>query len=193
MPIHPALLDLYTNHTRKPKELWVSNLAPCPRYEFFHYKFRLAPKMSDAILSGIFLHRLVQEKLKEEGYEVEKRVEYDLGDGWKLVGRVDAVKDVVVEIKTTNDYTKDIPEHWVLQANFYAWVLGTDKYIILIIDKPTGHYQEVKFDVDEGKAMELVERGKVVKEGIVSKSIPDGRCDWCLKYCEFSVICERFR
>ena len=46
----------------------------------------------------------------------------------------DKTADSVIEIKTSSrpeDWAKDIPIHYALQASLYAWLLGTEKVIIV--------------------------------------------------------------
>jgi len=147
--------------------------------------------VSESALAGILIHRIIQEDLKKKGYEIEKRVEYDLGDGWKLVGKIDAVNsDHVIEIKTTKDLNKGIQPHWLSQANLYAYLAGLDKYVILVINKLTGEYVENEYSTDKNKAEEDLIRAEMLKECIINKKIPEGRKDWCKKYCEFAVLCD---
>jgi hypothetical protein len=190
--IHPALEELYAQRPRKPKELWISGLVFCPRMEYFGYYFMPQVRtINEAALAGIFIHRLIQEKLKEDGYEIEKRIEYDLGDGWKLIGKIDAVNsDHVIEIKTTRDLSKDLQPHWISQANLYAYLVDLDRYILLVVNKLTGEYVEHEFSTDEDKAKEDLLRAEMLKECIIRKRPPEGRKDWCKKFCDYAVFCD---
>ena len=189
--IHPALKELYTLE-RKPKEIWISQLVFCPRLEYLSYFFMPRVRtVTEATLAGILIHRMIQDDLKNKGYEIEKRIEYDLGEGWKLVGKVDALNsDHVIEIKTTKDLTKDVQSHWISQANLYTYIVGLDTYVILIVNKLTGEYVEREFKVDKDRAEEDIARAEMLKECIINKKIPEGRKDWCKKYCEFAIICD---
>jgi len=191
MFVHPALQELYLNHHRKPKELWISNLTFCPRREYFSYHLPTVRKFTDTALAGILLHRLIQEQLCKEGYIIEERIEYDIGNGWKIVGRVDALKlDHLVEIKTTLDYSKELQDHWISQANLYAYILNLSKFIIIVVERPTGYYQRFEFETNKEKAEELIDLAKTVRDCIVNRVLPKGRIDWCLKFCEFSIFCK---
>lgn len=188
--IHPALVQLYSNSPHKPKEIWISDVVYCLRRAFFSYLLPLQKQFNDAQLAGIFIHRLIQDQLSKEGFEIEKRVEYDLGEGWKLVGRIDAwCDDTVIEIKTVKGQIQEIPPYWIDQANVYAYLSETPKLKLIVVDKTTGHFEEYIYDVDEDRAIDVIKKAEHVKDCIINRTLPDGRMDWCKKYCGYSVIC----
>jgi CRISPR/Cas system-associated exonuclease Cas4 (RecB family) len=192
--VHPALIEIYSRPPRKPKELWVSEIVFCPRQAYLSYVLNPSLPMKDALLAGIFLHRLIQKKLESDGYGVEVYVEKQLrNDGWKLVGRADVVgDDHIVEIKAVSSLDKDVNDYWIEQANFYAHVLEKPKFKILMVEKPTGRYAEYEYDVDEGLAEKTVDKAKMVVDFIEKKMLPPP-CDrgWCRKgYCAFAFICN---
>ena len=187
--VHPALRNLYSERKRKPKELWISNIVFCQRFEFLNYVFGSSSKITDSTLAGIYLHTLIQSYLEKNGYEIEKRVEIDIGDEWKLIGRADAVKDVVIEIKTTNNY-HDVKDYWIAQANIYAYILNRPKFEILVIDKNTGCYSTYRFKTDNNLAKKTIAAAINVKNCIIKNKPPTGRMDSCVDFCEFGHLCK---
>ena len=189
--VHPALRNLYSERKRKPRELWISNIVFCQRFEFLNYIFGSSSKITDSTLAGAYLHTLIQSYLEKNGYEIEKKVEIDIGDEWKLVGRADAVKDVVIEIKTTNNY-HDVKDYWIAQANIYAYILNRPKFEIFVIDKNTGCYSTYRFRTNDHLAKKTIAAAINVKNCIMENKPPTGRKDLCINYCEFGSLCKHF-
>jgi len=165
------------------REIWISILVQCP---YRAYLKNILPRKTEKnvhALAGLFLHKALQNELAEF-YETEKKVEFELCDGWKLVGKVDlydAMEKCVIEIKTVTQ--QKIKEEWIEQANLYAYLLNCQKFEIWIVLVQNGEIEIKEFSVDKEKAEELIEIAKRVIKG--EKIRKATNCD----YCEYAVAC----
>jgi len=189
------LRDIYYDKSRKPNELYVSILTFCPRKEVLSYYFKPAQYVkSDEILAGEYLHKVIQEQLKQQGYEVEKGVSYELKDDFKLVGRIDAVNsDHIIEIKTVKKFIDFNVNYWFTQVNMYMHMSGIRKAKLLVVERPTGQMFMKEIDYDKEKAEGVLSLAEQVVDAIKNADftiIP--RCnDYRCKYCEFNIICKK--
>ncbi|MEM2030279.1 MAG: Dna2/Cas4 domain-containing protein [Archaeoglobaceae archaeon] len=166
------------------REIWISILVYCPYRAYLKNVMPRKQKKSVYMLSGMFLHQALQEEFSEI-YEIEKRVEFDLGDGWKLAGKVDfydPIENRVIEIKTVVNWK--IKDEWIEQANLYAYLLNCPKFEIWVVLVPTGEINSKEFSMDRKKAEELVELAKKVVKG--EKICKREYCKWC----EYNDVCS---
>jgi len=190
-----SLEEVYHDKPRKPNELYVSVLAVCPRKEFFSYFYRPAQLVkSDEVLAGEYIHKVIQEQLRQHGYEIEKDVSCDLKDGFKLVGRIDAINsDHIIEIKTVKKFIDFNVNHWFIQVNMYMHLSGIGKAKLLVVERPTGQMFVKDIEYDKEKAEGVLSLAEKVVDAIKSADftiLP--KCnDYRCKYCEFSIICKK--
>ena len=102
---------------REEKILYFSEVGdPCPRRLWYKYNMPTIAEKPDgrALLKffyGDVLEELVLNVSEDAGHTVEKkqeRVVYDIGDGWYVRGRIDAVIDnVMVDVKSVTKYSEE--------------------------------------------------------------------------------------
>jgi hypothetical protein len=131
---------------------------------------------------GDMLEELVLGLAKASGHSVEgqqQRVEYDVGDGWKIRGRIDAIIDgVPVDVKSVTKFSeekfknglKDDPFGYYMQLCGYATTLNSSDAGFLTIQKELGHINYYPIEVNTGlfklQAAHAVE--------VVTEKTPDG-------------------
>ena len=190
-----SLEEVYQDKPRKPNELHVSVLAVCPRKEFFSYFYRPARLVkSDEVLAGEYIHKVIQEQLRQRGYEIEKIFSCDLKDGFKLVGRVDAINgDHIIEIKTVKKFIDFNVNHWFIQVNMYMHMSGTGKAKLLVVERSTGQMFVKDIEYDREKAEGVLSLAGEVVDAIKSRdysTLP--KCnDYRCKNCDFNIICKK--
>lgn len=101
-------------------EMWVEN-----KQKEFPQVFRM--------WEGSNKHKAIQELFQYDqqlkDYEIEKKIEYKVNDNITLVAKADAIKDDILEIKTTNEVLyKAKPSH-IYQLKLY----------LSIFEKPNGY------------------------------------------------------
>lgn len=161
---------------------------------------------------GSALHGWLGEVVK--GAEFEVPVEYDLRDGWKLVGKADAVKgDYVLEFKfrgfekknnnSANPEKKRDLDHakpsreWIEQINSYMGMLGKEKGYIYIFDRNGLDFRVFEVAIDEGLFKRFIRRAERVIDAVEELergSFPTwistvGNKRWVCRSCPFRPIC----
>jgi len=138
----------------------------CMRRLWYKYnKPELATKPDGQLLLKFFygdiLEELVLNVAEDAGHTVEKkqeRVIYDVGNGGKVRGRIDAVIDgVMVDVKSTTKLgvekfksgLVDDPFGYYQQLNGYASALNYDNAGFLTIQKELGHVAYFPIAVDK--------------------------------------------
>jgi hypothetical protein len=153
---------------REDKILYFSEVGiPCPRQLWYKYN---APTIADKpdgnlllkFFYGDILEELVLNVSESAGHIVEKkqeRVLYEVGGGWYVRGRIDAVIDgVVVDVKSVTKYSEekfkgglvDDPFGYYQQLNGYASALNNDTAGFVTIQKELGHINYYPIQVDRG-------------------------------------------
>jgi hypothetical protein len=111
---------------------------------------------------GDMLEELVLNVAEDAGHTVEKKQEkalYDIGDGWYVRGRIDAVIDgVMVDVKSVTKYSEekfkhnlvDDPFGYYQQLNGYATALNYSDAGFLTIQKELGHVNYYPIEVNKG-------------------------------------------
>ena len=153
---------------REDKILYFSEVGiPCPRQLWYKYNApEIAVKPDSNLLLKFFygdiLEELVLNVSESAGHIVEKkqeRVLYEVGGGWYVRGRIDAVIDgVVVDVKSVTKYSEekfkgglvDDPFGYYQQLNGYASALNNDAAGFVTIQKELGHINYYPIQVDRG-------------------------------------------
>jgi CRISPR/Cas system-associated exonuclease Cas4 (RecB family) len=153
---------------REDKILYFSEVGiPCPRQLWYKYNApEIAVKPDGNLLLKFFygdiLEELVLNVSESAGHIVEKkqeRVLYEVGGGWYVRGRIDAVIDgVVVDVKSVTKYSEekfkgglvDDPFGYYQQLNGYAAALNNDAAGFVTIQKELGHINYYPIQVDRG-------------------------------------------
>ena len=153
---------------REDKILYFSEVGiPCPRQLWYKYNApEIAVKPDSNLLLKFFygdiLEELVLNVSESAGHIVEKkqeRVLYEVGGGWYVRGRIDAVIDgVVVDVKSVTKYSEekfkgglvDDPFGYYQQLNGYAAALNNDTAGFVTIQKELGHINYYPIQVDKG-------------------------------------------
>ena len=190
-----SLEEVYREGVRRQFEIYVSTISVCPRKEFFSYFYRPAQLYkSDETLAGEYIHRVIQEQLRRKGYEVEKEVSCDLKDGFKLVGRVDAMNNEhIIEVKTVKKFVDFNVNHWYIQVNTYMHISGVHKAKLVVVERPTGKIFIKDIEYNKDMAEGLITLAEQVVDAIKNADFTilprcnDSRC----KYCEFNIICKK--
>jgi hypothetical protein len=152
---------------REKNVLYFSEVGdPCPRKLWFRYN---KPEISEDVgapqlikfFYGDMLEELVLNMAEDAGHVVEskqERVTYDVGNGWTIRGRIDAVIDGdVVDVKSVTKYSEekfkyglsDDPFGYKGQLMGYAAAMGKDRMGFLTIQKELGHVNYYPFPVDK--------------------------------------------
>lgn len=153
---------------RDEKVLYFSEVGtPCPRQLWYKYNApEIATKPDGNLLLKFFygdiLEELVLNVSESAGHKVEakqERVLYEVGGGWYVRGRIDAVIDgVVVDVKSVTKYSEekfkgglvDDPFGYYQQLNGYAAALNNDTAGFVTIQKELGHINYYPIQVDKG-------------------------------------------
>jgi hypothetical protein len=153
---------------REDKILYFSEVGiPCPRQLWYKYNApEIAVKPDGNLLLKFFygdiLEELVLNVSESAGHIVEKkqeRVLYEVGGGWYVRGRIDAIIDgVVIDVKSVTKYSEekfkggliDDPFGYYQQLNGYAAALNNDSAGFVTIQKELGHINYYAINVDKG-------------------------------------------
>lgn len=151
---------------RESKVLYFSEVGdPCVRKLWYKYnKPELATPIDGNLrikfFYGDMLEELVLGLAKDAGHEVtgqQQRVVYDVGDGWIVRGRIDAIIDgVPVDVKSVTKFSeekfknglKDDPFGYYQQLCGYATTLNSNRAGFLTIQKELGHINYYPIDVN---------------------------------------------
>ena len=172
---------------RPAKTLYFSEVGdPCPRK--LHYRVN-SPELAESIdgntrlkfFYGDVLETLVLSLAEAAGHSVSNRqgrATLDLPNGWKVVGRIDAIVDgVLVDVKSTTKYGEekfknalvDDPFGYKMQLGGYAVALGHSEAGFLTIQKELGHLGWYPIPVDE----KAVVAGATEATNVVSKELEE--------------------
>lgn len=146
-------------YERKAKTIYISELGkPCQRETWYKHhdgeREKLLPSAHIKFLYGNILEELLLFLAQVAGHDVTEQqgvCEHDLGNGWNLRGRIDAVIDgEVVDVKSTSSFgfdkfrsgtlERDDPFGYIVQLASYKKLKNNDKRGgFLAIDKQNGH------------------------------------------------------
>jgi hypothetical protein len=153
---------------REDKVLYFSEVGdPCPRRLWYKYNMPNVGEKPDgrALLKffyGDILEELVLNVAESAGHEVtgkQQRVVYEVGNGWAVRGRIDAIIDgVPVDVKSVTKYSEekfkyglqDDPFGYYQQLNGYAATLNSNSAGFVTIQKELGHVNYYPIEVDHG-------------------------------------------
>jgi len=156
------------DRAREDKILYFSEVGdPCPRRLWYKYNMPTIAEKPDGrsllkFFYGDVLEELVLNVAEDAGHTVEKKQEkalYDIGDGWYVRGRIDAVIDgVMVDVKSVTKYSEekfkhnlvDDPFGYYQQLNGYATALNYADAGFLTIQKELGHVNYYPIEVNKG-------------------------------------------
>jgi len=162
------------------RRIWVTSLSFCLRKAALSiYLGTFKYERTGEMLVGSVLHKWLGEALDGEDVEFESPAEYDLGNGWKLVGRVDAIKGgYPIEFKFRGfDPTdengprnlKELQEPPKLakeQLNAYLNMLDKDKGYIYVFDRNVLDFKVFPITRDEEAFEKFLRRARVVIGGV---------------------------
>lgn len=180
--------------SRKPNEIWVTELISCP-LKFSYLKqypeIAEASAFTPVTIWGELTHRGFESILKElfPPEEVATEVEVSkeiLVDDKKYVikGRVDAIyKDIIIELKTARSDFNIPHEHHFLQLKVYLWMTGKNKGILLYITPERIAEYEVAPDLTDNDIINFI------KNLITLQKAP--KYEWECKYCPYSKLCPK--
>lgn len=168
--VSPSFSDFYENigksyvkqvfpvdRERKPNALYFSEVGEsCGRKLWYKHHARTSGEQLPAhtrikFLYGDMLEELVLQLARDAGHEVsdeQREVVYDIGNGWCVRGRIDAVVDgCVVDVKSVTKYSekkfhdglKDDPFNYRGQLTGYAVALKNENSGFITIQKELGH------------------------------------------------------
>jgi len=197
------------------RKIWVTSLSHCLRRTALSiYLNTYNPSRSWEARIGSALHGWLGDVVK--GAEFEVPVEYDLGNGWTLAGKADAVKgDYVLEFKFRGFETRDNAENgtkrkknrdlehaeplkeWVEQLNAYLGMLGKERGYIYIFDRNGLEFRVFPVEFDRDLFRRFIMRAKRVIEAVEEleegkfptwiKTVGNKR--WVCNNCPFRPIC----
>lgn len=152
---------------REDKVLYFSEVGdPCVRRLWYKVNQKEVGEPVDGrsivkFFYGDMLEELVLRAAQAAGHEVcdeQKTTIYDVGNGWKVRGRIDAIIDgVVVDVKSVTKFSeekfkgglKDDPFGYYSQLNGYASALSASSAGFLTIQKELGHISFYPITVDK--------------------------------------------
>jgi len=193
---------------RGERRIWVTALSYCLRKTALDiYLHAYNPSHSWEARIGSALHSWLAEIVG--GADFEGPVEYPLYDGWKLVGRADAVKGpYVLEFKfrgfdpgrNTGPRNLDEAEparEWVEQINTYMGILGKRKGYIYIFDRNGLDFRVFPVEFDGELFERFIRRAELVvkaveelERGTFPRWISTvGRKTWVCNHCPYRPIC----
>ncbi len=203
---------------REEKILYFSEVGdPCPRRLWYKYNTPTVADTPDGksllkFFYGDMLEELVLNVAEDAGHSVtskQERVLYDIGDGWYVRGRIDAVIDgVCVDVKSVTKYSEEKFKHGLVddpfgyyqQLNGYATALNLDSAGFLTIQKELGHVNYYPIEVDKNMFKHQAEHAvDIVTSDVVSLQrldpVPQSKtsknkklCTSC-SYCAFKKEC----
>ncbi|MHC1594541.1 MAG: CRISPR-associated protein Cas4 [Methanotrichaceae archaeon] len=192
----------YGYRPRQPNEIWVTEIVACMRRAFFGVYFNAVPVLNvGRVVVGRLLHEMLPKVLgglfDSERYDWEKDVSVDLGGGYRLVGRVDAISvsdGTVFEFKFTRLGAQKAHPLYMAQANTYSGIVGSRRYYLVLIDRERFDVEVVEGEFDEDAYKAVLDRCREVIRCIEEGRIPPkAEFDWLCKGCPYNVICSNLR
>jgi len=185
----------YKNHPHD--RIWVTDIAQCLRRAYYMIKYPPKPEyqLRRPLIAGKTVHLWIQDLLLKYKHELGIEVEVEKEviariEGIMIHGFADIVLDnVLYEIKTCRFIPpKPYFEH-IIQACFYAYILGIPKYCILYIGD--NGYREYCMETDDGTINIFRNRVKILKEALEQdKPPPREKTPYC-SYCYYRRRCNR--
>lgn len=172
---------------REDKVIYFSEVGdPCPRRLWYKYHMPSVGKAYDGrtllkFFYGDILEELVLNVAEDAGHTVtgkQDRVVYDIGNGWIVRGRIDAIIDgAMVDVKSVTKYSEekfknglqDDPFGYYQQLNGYAAATNSPTAGFLTIQKELGHVNY--YPIEVSKSLFKMQADSAVE--ILEMSSPD--------------------
>ena len=191
------------------RKIWVTSLSFCLRKAALSvYLGTFKYERTGEMLVGTVLHRWLGDALEGDDVEFEVPVEYPLGDGWKLVGRVDALKgDYPIEFKfrgfgvdgngpNSLEEMEEPPKLAREQLNAYLNMMGKEKGYVYVFDRNELDFRPFPVERDRDAFSQFLKRAGVVIKGVrdleagqfptwIKPRYGDRECEGCI----FRPIC----
>ncbi|NJE06342.1 nuclease [Thermococcus sp. M36] len=191
------------------KKIWVTSLSFCLRKAALSiYLGTFKYERTGEMLVGTVLHRWLGETLEGEDVKFEVPVEYPLGNGWKLVGKVDALKGgYPIEFKFRGfdsgdengprslDEMEEAPKLAREQLNAYLNMLDREVGYVYVFDRNGLQFKVFPVERDREAFEKFLGRARVVISGVQAlesgnfpswiKSRFKNECEGCI----FRPIC----
>ncbi|WP_010479721.1 PD-(D/E)XK nuclease family protein [Thermococcus zilligii] len=163
---------------RSPRKIWVTSLSFCLRKAALSTYLETSKyERTGEMLLGTLLHRWVQENVEFEGIRFEVPLEYEIADGWVLVGKADAILgDKVLEFKLKGfnpengpgslDGMEEPSKTWKEQLNAYLNMAGLQEGYIYVFDRDGLDFRYFRVERDEEAFSKMLGRAKVVITGV---------------------------
>ncbi len=171
---------------------------PCLRAAYYRRTRKALPTPIEALkILGSELHLMLQDVMKSEGWETEVGVGIEL-DGFKLVGRADAVKyntrgeaEEVIEIKTSNGLHEEALNSHMLQLQAYLTILHARRGYLIYVDRASGRVKVFKVLPNKQALRQVIQRAKELHEALRNHEPPPRtRGPWC-NICPYRRACFR--
>jgi len=170
--------------------------SPCLRRAYLQRIKAAAPTPVEFLkVVGNDIHLKLQDVLKEEGYQIEVGVSIKIGE-FKLVGRVDALKDDgedphIIEFKTVEEVPQGPYESHVLQVQAYLLMTGLEKGYLVYLARKDGRVKVLKVTKDRKALKKVIERAYILFKALKEKTPPPPeRGPWC-NTCQFVLTCSK--
>jgi hypothetical protein len=198
---------------REKNILYFSEVGdPCPRRLWYKYNTPEGAEKHDGntllkFFYGDILEELVLNVAEDAGHSVtskQERVLYEVGNGWYVRGRIDAIIDnVVVDVKSTTKFgeekfknnLQEDPFGYYQQLNGYATALNYDTAGFVTIQKELGHINYYPIEVNKGlfklQADHAVEAVSLDKPDTIKRmdSVPASKTSKNKKLCTACSYC----
>jgi len=195
LDIYELFLEEYVKHMRPSPDIdvyHVTEACGCVRRAYYA---RTRPQQYDkqkvVVLSiGQLVHRMLQNALREKGFEIEKEVEIDL-DGYKLVGHIDAYDGRFVhEFKTVKAIPNAVYVNHYLQTKTYLAMVGAKTGYVYYIDRNYGIVEVYTVKNNEQKIPASVRKNvELLRNALKNNEPPTAKPSWLCQYCEYAHIC----
>lgn len=173
---------------------------PCLRAAYYNRVRKQLPTPIEALkVLGSEVHSLIQEELRQEGWDIEVGIGIEL-DGFKLVGRADAVKyngkgdaEVVIELKTSNGLHEKAWKSHKLQLQAYLTILHAKKGYLVYVDRASGKVKVFKVLPSKQALRTVILRAKQLYQALRTHTPPPRvRGPWCQvcphrQYCLYNL------
>jgi hypothetical protein len=212
-----AVVKAAKGRERAPNTLYFSEVGmPCMRKLWYSVNQpELAPAIDGNLrlkfMYGDILESLVLQLAEDSGHTVsdkQKEVEYDVGNGWRIRGRIDSVIDgVLVDVKSTTkqgeskfaDLSLNDPFGYYGQLNGYATALKYEEAAFVTIQKELGHVKVFPIKVDPAAFREQATLATTTVAGglptarlapvFQSSTSPNKKLCTTCSYCSFNTQC----
>lgn len=160
---------------------------PCLRKAYLDRTRKKLPTPVEALkVLGTEVHTLLQDIMRDEGYDTEVQVSINLGE-FELHGRADAVKygmggkaEEVVEIKTTNGLHEAPLEPHKLQLRTYMQILQARAGYLIYVDRASGRIKVFRIRPDKKALRTVIERAKILHKALTKNEPPPKTTGpWC--------------